>query len=72
MWVDIVQSWLEENDRSQAELARMAGISIFHLNRCMVGKAMASRRLLYKLQNAMNENRRHGTPRISLVEAVSA
>lgn len=53
MWIEQVQEWLTKNDRTQAWLSRKAGVSAFHLNRCLQGKENASARFLAKLEIAM-------------------
>ena len=54
MWNAIVTSWLEENQRSQAYLARKAGINESYLSRSMNGKTRVGERTLRRLERAMD------------------
>jgi DNA-binding phage protein len=53
MWTEVIEQWLDANERSQAYLARKAGISAEHLNRCLSGKTRIGPRTLRKLERAM-------------------
>jgi transcriptional regulator with XRE-family HTH domain len=54
MWKVIVTGWLEENQRTQAYLARKAGINESYLSRCLNDKTPAGERTLRRLELAMD------------------
>ena len=53
LWNQVVLDWLRENERSQAWLARKAGVSAVHLCRCLNVSNNPSDRLLYRLEKVM-------------------
>ena len=52
-WSLFVLSWLNEQDRSQAWLARKAKVHQMHLSNCLLGKVQAGIRILSNLEDAM-------------------
>lgn len=54
MWQETVNEWLKRNERSQAWLARQAGITRRHLFGCMSGERRISVKTLIKLEQAMS------------------
>ena len=52
-WSLFVLSWLNEQDRSQAWLARKAKVDQMHLSNCLLGKVQAGIRVLSNLEDAM-------------------
>ncbi len=62
-WKTAVYGWLERERRSQAFLAREAGIDSSYLSRCLNGKLRIGTRSLRRLETAM------GVPSGTLVAA---
>ena len=54
MWETITRDWMDTNDRSQAWLARKAGISDEHFSQCLNGHRFPGLRTLKRLERAMD------------------
>ena len=52
-WSLFVLSWLNEQDRSQAWLARKAKVHQMHLSNCLLGKSQVGISVLSRLEDAM-------------------
>jgi DNA-binding phage protein len=57
LWREIVEEWLDENERTQSYLARHAHVSIEHLNRCLMGHAEPGLITLTRLEDAIGLDR---------------
>ena len=53
-WSLFVLSWLNEQDRSQAWLARKAKVHQMHLSNCLLGKSKVGISVLSRLEDAMD------------------
>ncbi len=51
-WIDAVRQWLEENERSQAWLARKAGLDASWVSQVLAGSKPAGRKTIAALERA--------------------
>lgn len=56
-WQELIQSWLDSNDRSGAWLSSKTGYSRDYLRVCMRGTRRASNRFLYAIEMLMGVQR---------------
>lgn len=54
MWTDYLKKWLLEHERSQAWVARKAGMSDSQLNHYLAGRHKAGVKVLRRLEMAMD------------------
>ena len=54
---EIIQDWLFREDRTQAQLARMAKVNVAVLSRIMTGKQIPGPKVCRRLEMAMNLER---------------